>query len=171
VDISDDQWKKVADDVEKCLRNFYNPETFSILKDLPPESCLEIEDFSFFRLDGKKIWAVIDCSYKTDDGIIIIDWKTGRGTTSDISLQLSCYAMYGVEKWVIRPERIKLVEYKFLSDVSTEFIITEGEIDDTKSYIKGSIADMESLLVDVENNEPKEERFFKKVEDKRVRDR
>jgi hypothetical protein len=171
VDISDDQWKKVADDVEKCLRNFYNSETFFMLKDLPSQSWLEIEDFSFFRLDRKKIWAVIDCSFRTDDGITIIDWKTGRGTTDDVSLQLSCYAMYGIEKWGIKPEKSKLVEYNLLSDASAEFSVTEGEIAETKTYIKGSIADMESLLVDVENNVPKGERFFKKVEGGRIRER
>jgi len=30
---------------------------------------------------------------------------------------------------------------------------------------------MQSLLVDVENNKPKEEAFFKKVEDDKIRDR
>ena len=84
----------MAEEVEKCLRNFYNSETFAMLKELPQEDWLEIEDFSFFYLDGRKIWAVIDCSYRTYDGITIIDWKTGRTTTSDVSLQLSCYAMY-----------------------------------------------------------------------------
>ena len=83
VEISDDQWRKLADDVEKCLRNFYNSEIFSMLKELSPESWLEIEDFSFFYFTGKKIWAVIDCSYKTDEGVTIIDWKTGRGSTGD----------------------------------------------------------------------------------------
>ena len=28
-------------------------------------------------MNGKKIWAVIDCSFRTDDGITIIDLKTG----------------------------------------------------------------------------------------------
>jgi len=60
---------------------------------------LEVEDFSYFYLDGKKIWAVIDCSFRTEDEITIIDWKTGRGTPRDVSLQLSCYGMYGMVKW------------------------------------------------------------------------
>ena len=117
------------------------------------------------------MWAVIDCSFRTEDGITIIDWKTGRGTSSNLSLQLSCYAMYGMEKWGINSEKIKLIEYNLLSDQISEFFVTEGEIADTKTYIKGSITDMESLLVDVENNVPKEERFFKKIEDNRIRDR
>lgn len=51
------------------------------------------------------------------------------------------------------------------------FFVTEGEIDTTKTYIRGSVADMQSLLVDVENNVPKEEEFFKKTEDERIRSR
>ena len=115
--------------------------------------------------------AVIDCSFRNRDGVTIIDWKTGRATSSDVSLQLSCYAMYGREKWGIRPEKIKLIEYNLLSDQKMESSVTEGEIANTKAYIKGSIADMQSLLVDVENNVAKNEGSFKKVEDNWVRDR
>ena len=171
LDLSDDKWKQIADDVEHCLRNFYNSEIFSMLKGISPERWLEVEDFSSFYLYKRKIWAVIDCSYRTEDGVTIIDWKTGRSTSSDLSLQLSCYAMYGMEKWRIKPGKIKLVEYNLLSNQSAVFSVKEGEIADTKSYIKGSIADMESLLVDVENNVPKEEKFFKKIEDERIRNR
>jgi len=142
IDLSDAHWKGIADDVETCLRNFYGSEIFSRLKDLPLEDWLEVEDFSYFYLDGKKIWAVIDCSFKTEDGITIIDWKTGRATPRDVSLQLSCYGMYGMEKWGVRPEKIKLVEYNSLSNQGSEFFITKGEIADTRSYIRGSIADM-----------------------------
>ena len=89
LDLPDDQWKKTAEDVEQCLRNFYRSETFTMLQELPQENWLEVEDFSFFFLDGIKIWAVIDCSFRTEDGVVIIDWKTGRGTASDLSVQLS----------------------------------------------------------------------------------
>lgn len=168
VNLSDAQWKKTADDVEKCLLNFYNSETYTILKELSPSNWLEVEDFSSFHLDGRKIWAVIDCSFKTGDSVTIIDWKTGRGTTKDVSLQLSGYAMYGMEQWNVKPESIKLVEYNLIFNHGSEFSITEGEITDTKTYIKGSIADMESLLADVENNVPKEESFFIKIEKGRI---
>ena len=171
VDLPDGEWKNVAEGVDACLRNFYKSETFSMLKELPQQDWLEIEDFSFFHLDRTKIWAVIDCSFRTKEGITIIDWKTGRATSSDVSLQLSCYAMYGREKWGIEPERIRLVEYNLLSDQKAEFVVTEGEIANTKSYIRGSIADMISFLVDVENNVPKEEEFFKKIEIDRIQSR
>ena len=79
--------------------------------------------------------------------------------------------MYGVEKWKIEPEKIKLIEYNLFADQGVEFTVTEGEIANTKTYINGSISDMESLLLDVENNVPKEEKYFKKIEEDRIRDR
>jgi hypothetical protein len=171
VDLPNDEWKKVAEDVEQCLRNFYRSEVFALLRDLSQEKWLEVENFSYFYLDDIKIWAVLDCSFQTDDGITIIDWKTGRTTSKDISLQLSCYAMYCQDRWRFKPENIRLIEYNLLSDQKAEFNISQGEIKDTTSYIKGSVADMKSLLLDVKNNVPKDEKFFKKVEDDRIRDR
>ncbi|MEJ2649899.1 MAG: PD-(D/E)XK nuclease family protein [Sedimentisphaerales bacterium] len=114
---------------------------------------------------------MLDCSFKTEDGATIIDWKTGRSRAGGSSLQLACYAMYGKEKWGMKPEKIRLIEYNLLSDQKVETSVTEREIDNTRAYIKGSVADMQSLLIDVEDNVPKEEGSFKKVDDNGVRDR
>ena len=84
-------------------------------------------------------------------------------------MQLSCYAMYAMDKWGIDPENVKLIEYNLLANQGAEFNVSGAEIENTKSYIAGSIADMQSLLVDVGENVPKEERAFQKVEDERVR--
>ena len=84
-------------------------------------------------------------------------------------MQLSCYAMYAMDKWGIDPENVKLIEYNLLANQGAEFIVGASEIENTKTYIKGSIADMQSLLVDVEENVPKEEAAFQKVEDEKVR--
>ena len=50
-----------------------------------------------------------------------------------------------------------------------EFSVGSSEIENTKAYIVGSIADMQSLLVDAGENVPKEEVAFQKVADDRVR--
>jgi hypothetical protein len=171
VDLEDEEWKTVADNVEQCLRNFYSSDIFSTLGELPHQNWLEVEDFSSFYLNGTKIWAVIDCSFRTEDGATIIDWKTGRGSDRDISLQLACYGMYAVERWRYEAERVKLIEYNLLTNQTAEFSINASEIENAKEYISGSIADMQSLLADVENNVPKPEQFFEKVEDERIRDR
>jgi len=101
--------------------------------------------------------------------VTIIDWKTGRSMSEDVSMQLSCYAMYAKEKWGVDPEKVKLIEYNILANQGAEFNVTGGEIENTKGYIAGSIADMQSLLVDVDENVPKEEGAFQKVEDERIR--
>jgi hypothetical protein len=171
VTLEDAEWKRIADTVEHCLRNFYRSQIFSRLRELSPQMWLEIEDFSSFYLDRTRIWAVIDCSFRTEDGVTIIDWKTGRGSESDLSLQLACYGMYAVETWGVKPGRVRLIEANLLADQSVEFMINAGEIENAKAYIRGSITDMESLLVDAKNNVPKSERFFRKVRDDRIRER
>jgi CRISPR/Cas system-associated exonuclease Cas4 (RecB family) len=170
VPISNADWKKTADNMEQCLRNFYSSETFSMLKELPRQMWLEVEDFSSFNLNSTKIWAVLDCSFRTEDGgATIIDWKTGRSMSEDVSMQLSCYAMYAMEKWDVDPEKVKLIEYNLLANQRAEFNISGAEIKNTKTYIAGSIADMQSMLVDVDANLPKDEEAFSKVEDDRIR--
>jgi CRISPR/Cas system-associated exonuclease Cas4 (RecB family) len=141
-----------------------------MLKELPQKMWLEVEDFSSFKLNDTKIWAVLDCSFRTDNGgITIIDWKTGRSLSEDVSMQLSCYAMYAMQKWGVDPEKVKLIEYNLLANQGVEFVIGRDKIENTKTYIAGSIAGMQSLLVDVSENVPKDEEAFLKVEDERVR--
>jgi hypothetical protein len=79
--------------------------------------------------------------------------------------------MYAMQKWETAPKGMKLIEHNLLSGQGAEFSVTEREIAETKAYIKGSIADMESLLIDVKDNVLKEERFFKKIENTKLRDR
>ena len=168
--VSDADWKQTADNTEQCLRNFYASDTFAMLKELPQQMWLEVEEYSSFKLNNTKIWAVLDCSFRTEDGgITIIDWKTGRSISDDVSMQLSCYAMYAMDKWGVDPERVKLIEYNLWANQGAEFVIGQDEIENTRAYITGSIADMQSLLVDMGENVPKEEDAFLKVEDERVR--
>jgi CRISPR/Cas system-associated exonuclease Cas4 (RecB family) len=131
---------------------------------------LEVEDFSSFHLNNTMIWAVLDCSFRNDDGgITIIDWKTGRSMSDDISMQLTCYAMYAMDKWGVDPKKVRLIEYNLLANQGSEFNVTATEIKNTEAYIAGSIADMHPLLADVDGNLPKEEGAFQKVEDERIR--
>jgi hypothetical protein len=64
---------------------------------------------------------------------------------------------------------VRLIEYNLLASEGVEFVIGRDEIEKTKSYIAGSIADLQSLLADVGENVPKEEDAFLKVEYEGVR--
>ena len=74
-----------------------------------------------------------------------------------------------MDKWGVDPENVKLIEYNLLANKGAEFNVGSSEIENTKTYIAGSIADMHSLLVDVEENVPKDEAAFQKVKDEKVR--
>jgi hypothetical protein len=52
-----------------------------------------------------------------------------------------------------------------LANQGAEFTVGAPEIENAKTYIAGSIADMQSLFVVVAENVPKDEEAFSKVED------
>ncbi len=165
IELADDQWKETANNVETCLRNFYASDIYDGLKSHPQDQWLEVEDFSSFHLDDTRINLAIDCAIKEGDEIYLYDWKTGKSLSEDLSIQLACYALYAMEKWGVHPESLQIIEYNLSFDKSNWFQITQGEVEDIKGYIKGSIKDMQSLLVDPEGNVPVEEGRFSRVED------
>ncbi len=168
IELTDDQWKETANNVETCLRNFYASDIYDGLKSHPRDEWLEVEDFSSFHLDNTRINLAIDCAIKERDEVYLYDWKTGKSLCEDLSIQLCCYALYAMEKWKIPPESLQIIEYNLSFDKSNWFQITQGEVEDIKGYIKGSIKDMQSLLVDLGSNVPVEEGRFTKVEDDRI---
>lgn len=171
IDVTEDQWKEMAQNVETCLKNFYASDIYNGLKSHLKEGWLEVEEFSSFHLYDIKINLAIDCAIKEGNEVIIYDWKTGKSISEDLPIQLSCYALYAIEKWHISPQSLKIIEYNLSFNKTSWFSVTRGEIEDIKGYIRGSIKDMESLLADVENNIPLEEDRFNKVEDEQVSQR
>ena len=161
----------MAQNVEICLRNFYASDIYDSLKSLGQEGWLEVEEFSSFQLDRIKVNVVIDCAVKEKDGIIIYDWKTGKSLSEDLSIQLACYAFYGVQKWNLAPDSLKVVEYNLFSNKANSFSVTMGELEGIKGYIQGSVKDMQSLLKDPEKNVPLSEDQFAKVADQGVMNR
>jgi hypothetical protein len=111
---------------------------------------------------------VLDCSHHANDQIHILDWKTGKGSAEDNTVQLACYGFYALEKWHIEANDLKVIEFNLTHNRITEFGISKIEIDNIKEYIRGSVSDMRSMLADPENNTPKDEGFFVKTDDVRV---
>jgi len=168
IEVTDQQWKEMAQNVETCLRNFYASDIYASLKSHGKEGWLEVEEFSSFNLDSIKINVVIDSAVKGGNGIVIYDWKTGKNLSEDLSVQLCSYAFYAMEKWHIPPDSMQVVEYNLQSNKANSFSVTMAEVEGIKGYIKGSVKDMQSLLKDPENNIPLPEDQFTKVEEERV---
>ena len=168
MEVSDEQWKEMAGNVEICLGNFYTSEIYSALKSHPKERWLEVEEFSSFHLDDFKINLAIDCALKERKDIIIYDWKTGKSIPENLSTQLCCYALYAMEKWQVPPQSLRVIEYNLFFNEATEFSVTQGDVKNIKGYIRGSIEDMRSLLADARGNIPLEEEKFDRVNNERI---
>ena len=165
MDVTDDQWKETATHVETCLRNFYASDIYDGLRSHRRDGWLEVEEFSSFRLDSVKINLAIDCAIREGEHIMIYDWKTGKSLSEDLSVQLSCYALYAMERWHVAPESITIIEYNLASNKANDFLVTQGQVEDIKGYMRGSVKDMLSLLSDVRKNVPVEEEQFSRVDD------
>ena len=168
MEVTDDQWKETATHVETCLRNFYASDIYDGLRSHRRDGWLEVEEFSSFRLDRVKINLAIDCAIREGEHIMIYDWKTGKSLSEDLSVQLSCYALYAMERWHVAPESITIIEYNLASNKANDFLVTQGQVEDIKGYMRGSVKDMLSLLSDVGKNVPVEEEQFSRVDDEQV---
>jgi hypothetical protein len=168
VDVTDEQWKEMAENVGTCLRNFYASDIYDGLKSHRKEGWLEVEEFSSFYLDRRKITLVVDCAIREGEDVFIYDWKTGKSMHEDLPIQLGCYALYAINKWHVPPEHLRVIEFNLLFDKSTWFSVTQGDIEHIQEYVRGSIKDMQSLLSDEASNAPVEENRFIKVEDEQV---
>ncbi len=71
-----------------------------------------------------------------------------------------------MEKWKVNPESLRIIEYNLSFDKSNWFSISQGEVENIKGYILGSIKDMQSLLGDVGDNVPLEEGKFNNGDDR-----
>jgi hypothetical protein len=60
------------------------------------------------------------------------------------------------------------MEFNLLYNKASSFAVTEEDVANITAYMRGSIKDMQSLLIDVGNNIPLDEEQFRKVEDERV---
>jgi hypothetical protein len=171
MEVSDEEWKEVAGNVETCLRNFYASDIYDGLKSHRKNGWLEVEEFSSFLLGHTKLNLVIDCAIREGEGIYIYDWKTGKTLSEDLSIQLGCYALYAMEKWNISPESLNIIEYNLSFDKSNWFSVSQEETKGVTGYINGSIKDMQSLLIEISNNIPMEEDRFSKIEDEHITSR
>ena len=165
--VADEQWRQTAEDVKRCLHTFYTSELFARLRAVPRAEWLEVEEFSSLALDGVKVWAVIDCSFRDAELVDIYDWKTGRQVAEKGTLQLQCYALYAHQTWGVAIENVRIAEYYLLLDRVQDYTVSASDIEDARAYIQGSVADMQSLLADVAANEPLAESAFTRTDESR----
>lgn len=110
-EIEKDRLDSFKQKVLASLKAFYDMPLFcQIMWGLTKDSWLTLEDFQKFQLNtGEEVAVKIDCGFKYDDKVYLLDWKTGRVSDSVID-QLTTYAMYAMKKgWAKKPEDIVII--------------------------------------------------------------
>jgi hypothetical protein len=159
--VSDEEWRESADHVDRCLVTFYSSEVWEQLRRTRPGDFLEIERFSNFMLDGASVTVKLDCATRETDHVIVWDWKTGKRESPDIELQLACYAFYIHQAYDVPFHAVRMRRVELSGGTVHEREIKVGRLTEILDYVRGSIADMKSLLDDGERNLAREERFSK----------
>ena len=169
MDTTDAEWLEAAETVDRCLVNFYDSKYFEELNALDPAYYVEVESNQRAYVDGAEIIFKLDLATRTPTGITVWDWKTGRREGDNvITPQLACYGYYAQRQYSVLPEQVTVRRYDLYRNQMHEGQLSKGKIEETLSYIKGSITDMQSMLESVDDNRAIDEERFRKEEREEV---
>jgi len=161
IEVTEEEWRGIAATVERCLRTFYASEIYGEIAASKRSDWLECEDFSSFLLDGVKVHVVLDFAMRRGREVVIYDWKTGASDEHDNRLQMACYTFYAHQTWGVAPEQVRPIEFNLNRGEVIPYAMTAADLERTRAYIQGSIADMRRLLTHPDRNLAREESFRK----------
>ena len=142
---------KVKDKIETCISGFFDSDSYKFIKQVSNSDILSIEQLSSFDFENTKVYVNLDFALKHDGKIYIYDWKTGQKVQED-ERQLSVYAMYANQRWDKNYDLIRIFDVYIYSNLPVKVKLNIKSIHDTKKYLRKSIKEMKSSLVDDEKN-------------------
>lgn len=158
-EVADEKWAELHETARRCLTTFANIIFPQRAKPIPVEDWKLIETMQTFNFEGTLIYVKIDFAYKDEEGIKIIDWKTGKSEDVDNEIQLDCYGLFSREHFRVPTESIQTIEVNVNTGKETVRGMIEAKMDFAKHYIRNSIAAMKKALADPEKNIAREEDF------------
>jgi len=146
-----DQLKIKLEKVTKSIRNLYNSGLLDKISKLGVDNFLSIDELDSFDFEGTKTFAIPDFALRDGNQCLLYDWKTGKRNEKDIA-QLSCYMLYAMNKWQMPENEIKIVPVYLAQDEFLPSAVEAIVSEEIKSYIRQSIKEMKSILVDIKAN-------------------
>ncbi len=159
LEVEDHVWARTFERALETISAFYHSDAFRILQSLHPEDWLEIEKLGSFDVDGVKVWVQLDCAFHIQQGLQVIDWKTGRADLDATRAQLALYSWYASQTWQLEPENIFPQEVNLRTGEIIAHQFTQSDFDQLRQTISTSVAAMRALLDDAEQNLATEENF------------
>ncbi|QQR81801.1 MAG: PD-(D/E)XK nuclease family protein [Deltaproteobacteria bacterium] len=157
--IPDSKWMEIHETAKRCLTNFFTITFPRLVQPVPVENWKLIETLQEFDFEGSLIYVKIDFAFMDQEGLKIVDWKTGRTEDVDNEIQLDCYGLFSKEHFKIPATSIKTVEANV--NIAKENVrqMIEAKMDFAKHYLRNSIAGMKRVLKDEAKNIAEESNF------------
>jgi CRISPR/Cas system-associated exonuclease Cas4 (RecB family) len=131
----------------KNIENFFYSAKFILLKNGGKKLGSIIEGkIRFEPEDGIKVEGVIDICYWDNDQFIIADWKTGKNSDEDTSLQLLAYALWAIQEKEVLPKYIKIQKAYLHEDKLEDLEFSEKNLIRAKSRIIQDVDEMRQIL-------------------------
>ena len=152
IELDDDRWKLVRNNVENCLNNFYGSRFITCINDMKRYHILPVEKFDTFILFDTKIWVKMDFAYEDKEMLNIIDWKTGKQSDDNNIFQLIIYSLFAIFKWNYYFQNIITSEFNLNTNSEIAVELKPEKIEGVKKMIQKSITDMKRYLSDERSN-------------------
>lgn len=148
VDVPDSEWQAMSDHAKKCVRHFFQCPFVDQMRQIPKTSWLEVEQLESFELGGVKVWVKMDAAYRSLNGrVTILDWKTGKLDPDPDPIQLTCYAIYAMQKWNVPADQVDTIEYNLAENDYVFRPINAAVIEEIRARILASMEGMKRMLV------------------------
>ena len=140
-----ERWNTANESLDTAVRNFLLSHQFETFRYGGLHSDAILEERLSIKFGESSASGKIDLAFPTEDGISIVDWKTGTSKSADDSLQLLSYALLVSNKLGVEPERIRIFKAYLELDSVTEDRASTREILRAKARIIQDIGRMEAM--------------------------
>jgi hypothetical protein len=155
---------QIREKVEKCIANLFALEIFQSIRRAGVKCWLAVDQIDSFEFAGVKVYAAPDFALRDGRTVCIYDWKTGR-RDDQVDDQLSCYALFAVDRWKVRPPLV-IASAVYLMEGEVEQIeVTEEKLARLEESIRAGLSEMMKLLRSVEHNIPRDIDAFSRTKD------
>lgn len=159
LEVTDDVWSAVFEKALAAVATFYRSEVLETLQGLPPDDWLEIEKLASFEVEGTKVWVQLDCAFRANGDIRIVDWKTGKANADATREQLALYAWYAAGRWNVGAAQVAPAEFNLGTGELVAHRFADADFAPLREKISSSVTAMRALLDDAAQNRASEEKF------------
>lgn len=165
--IADSQWKSVVDRALSAIDGFFRSEALRVIHNTGYDAILRNDDMleSMEASVGQRtfpVFVTIDVALRFPEGILILDWKTGKPDISGSHAeQLGIYALFSGKEWKVGPENIRFspVYLSYTPEKLDISPVTSDMLDRATDNIRTNAAAILEKIEDPEKGVARMERF------------